>query len=76
MHGFYKEHPKTMFMNRRTCVAALLCLVALTSSAADTIRQRGCRVGKPNPQSVTHRAPSLQGGENPYVGNDGAEDEY
>ena len=57
-----------MFMNRRTRVAALLCLVALTSSAADTIRQRGCRVGTPNPQSVTHRAPLLQGGENPYVG--------
>ena len=30
---------------------------------------RGCRVGTPNPHFKPHRAPLLQGGENPYVGN-------
>lgn len=33
------------------------------------IHLRSCRVGTPNPQFAPHRAPSLQGGENPYVGN-------
>lgn len=33
------------------------------------IRLRNCRVGTPNPQFVPHRAPSLQGSENPYIGN-------
>ena len=57
-------------MKRRTIFTALLLLtVALTSSATDTIRQRGCRVGKPNPQFAPHRAPALQSGENPYVGS-------
>ena len=30
---------------------------------------RGCRVGTPNPQFKSRRAPLLKGGENPYIGN-------
>lgn len=33
------------------------------------IRLRGCRMGTPNPKLALRRAPSLQGDENPYVGN-------
>ena len=33
------------------------------------IRMRSCRVGTPNPQFVARRAPSSQGRENPYIGN-------
>ena len=33
------------------------------------IHLRGCRAGTPNPQFVTRRAPSLQSGENTYIGN-------
>lgn len=33
------------------------------------VRVRGCRAGTPNPLFMPHRAPSLQGGENPYIGN-------
>lgn len=48
---------------------ALLCAIAQGSLATDGVRLRGCRVGTPNPQFVPRRAPSLQGGENPYVGD-------
>lgn len=33
------------------------------------IRMRSCRGGTPNPQFVARRAPSSQGRENPYIGN-------
>ena len=36
--------------------------------AAEVIRQRGCRVGTPNPLFPLRRSPLLQGDETPYVG--------
>ena len=50
-------------------VSLLLFSVVLTSWATDTIHLRGCRVGKPNPNTIRHRAPLLANGENPYIGN-------
>ena len=47
----------------------LLLFATLVSSAASINRQRGCRVGTPNPQFSIHRSPLLSGGENPYIGN-------
>lgn len=57
-------------MNRKILSTLLLLLFAIqSSSATEMIRQRGCRVGTPRPQSSIHRAPSLADGENPYIGN-------
>ena len=46
-----------------------MLFATLVSSAASINRQRGCRVGTPNPQFSIHRSPLLSGGENPYIGN-------
>ncbi|MBO4659677.1 MAG: M6 family metalloprotease domain-containing protein [Prevotella sp.] len=40
-----------------------------TSSAVEVVRLRGCRVGTPRPDFVSHRIPVLQDGETPYVGD-------
>lgn len=57
-------------MIRKILSTSLLLLFAtLVSSAASINRQRGCRVGTPNPQFSIHRSPLLSGGENPYIGN-------
>ena len=55
---------------RKTIVATLimLCAIAQVTSAADVIRQRGCRVGTLNPQLAIHRAPLQQGEKSPYNG--------
>lgn len=49
--------------------AVLLLLAALTSSAAEETRQRGCRVGKSNPQFTLRRAQTAEGAENPLTGH-------
>ena len=56
-------------MSGKTISSTLLLLFVVLTAAADEIRQRGCRVGKPNPQFVLRRAQAVQGDENPYVGN-------
>ena len=47
----------------------LLAFLALSVSANDEIRQRGCRVGTPNPHISARRFPSLSNGVNPYIGD-------
>ena len=47
----------------------LLCVLAQGTSAADAVVQRGCRVGKPNPQFTPRRAQAVSDSENPYVGD-------
>ena len=41
----------------------------LTSPDTEIIPLRSCRMGTPNPHFARHRSPSLQNGENPYVGD-------
>lgn len=53
----------------KSLTTLLLLLIALTASASDFVPQRGCRVGKHNPQAVQRRTRLLQSAGNPYIGN-------
>ena len=56
-------------MKKIFITSLLLVFLALFASANDEIRQRGCRVGTPNPHISTRRSPSLSNGANPYIGD-------
>lgn len=47
----------------------VVLLMPFTSTAADFVPRRGCRVGEQNPHFTPRRAQIWQDGENPYVGN-------
>ena len=56
-------------MKKIFITSLLLAFLTLFASANDEIRQRGCRVGTPNPHISTRRSPSLSNGANPYIGD-------